>query len=87
MIKKTISRKRTSADVIREPQSAANTYRERVNYLNMPEVQRSLAIERAGRQEPIIDVPRQKKATPKPAERRNTANEDIFGDEGMPRKR
>lgn len=52
-----MSKKRTAADIIRDPVSAKRTHRQRVDYLNMPEVQRAMGIERAGKQEPISDEP------------------------------
>lgn len=80
--------KRTARDVIKDPVSGPGTMRARLKYMNTPQVQRALSIERAEKQKPIVDVPRQKKKTPKPpTERRNSKNEDIFGEEGLPRKR
>lgn len=50
-----MSKKRTAADIIRDPVSAKRTHKQRIDYLNMPEVQRSMAIEKAEKQEPVTD--------------------------------
>jgi hypothetical protein len=77
---------RTPADVIKDPIAGPGTIRARMKYLNTPQVQRAISIERAEKQKPIVDVPRQSAVKPKPTQR-NTRNADIFGDGGIPRKR
>jgi phage-related minor tail protein len=53
--------KRTAADVLADPKQAESTKRQRIDYLNMPEVRRAMAIERAEKQEPIKDMRRNPK--------------------------
>jgi hypothetical protein len=50
-----MSTKKTAADIIRDPVAAKRTHKQRVDYLNMPEVQRSLAIEKAEKKAPLHD--------------------------------
>lgn len=56
----TLKKKRTAADVINDPVDGPSTMKQRIEYLNMPEVQRSMAIERAEKQEPYRDMPLKK---------------------------
>jgi hypothetical protein len=51
---------KTAAEVLRDPAAAKRTKQQRIDYFNMPEVRRALAIERAEKQDPIVDVPRRK---------------------------
>ncbi len=52
---------RTAADVIRDPVDGPKTQAQRIDYLNMPEVRRAMAIENAEKKEPIKDVPQKKR--------------------------
>lgn len=52
---------RTAADVIRDPADGPKTIKQRIDYLNMPEVRRQMAMERAEKQEPIKDLPHKKR--------------------------
>lgn len=51
----TMKKKRTAAEILRDPVSAKRTHKQRIDYLNMPEVRRAMAIESAGKKTPLSD--------------------------------
>lgn len=51
---------RSAADVLRDPAAAKSTLDQRIKYLNLPAVGRSMAIESAEKKEPHRDTPKPK---------------------------